>query len=100
MYCGYPFEPSRSYEANVSTIDVFNKRKRRKISLFRLKIIILTREQSIQVLYTCNGHDLSENVNNKDTDLRMLIKVFDVRWSVDSTVDSRYYKAVENHLPY
>ena len=34
-------------------------------------------------LYTCNGH---ENVNNKDTDLRMLIKVFDVRWSVDSTL--------------
>ena len=59
----------------------FNKRKRRKISFFRLKIIILTREQSIQVLYTCNGHDLSENVNNKDTDLRMLIKVFDDHWS-------------------
>ena len=38
------------------------------------------------MLYTCNGHDLSENVNNKDTDLRMLIKVFDVRCSVDSTL--------------
>ena len=38
------------------------------------------------MLYTCNGHDLIENVNNKGTDLRMLIKVFDVRWSVDSTL--------------
>ena len=73
MYCGYPFEPSRSYEANMYPQSTFLTRgKEEKSPFFRLKIIILTCEQSIQVLYTCNGHDLSEIVNNKDTDLRML----------------------------
>ena len=61
MYCGYPFEPSRSYEANMYPQSTFLTRGREKNLLFlRLKIIILTHEQSIQLLYTCNGHDLSE----------------------------------------
>ena len=81
MYCGYPFEPSRSYEANMYPQSTFlTSGREEKSPFFRLKIIVLTREQSIQVLYTCNGHDVSENVNiNKHTDLRMLIKVFYVR---------------------
>ena len=51
MYCGYPFEPSRTYEANMYPQSTFLTRGREEF--FRLKIIKVTREQSTQVLYTC-----------------------------------------------